>query len=46
MSPKIEVVEGKYYDVVLIPCPHCGHASEEDMQIIFEAYRDNAPSVV
>ena len=38
----IEIVESKYGDIVLTTCPHCGHYNEDDMQIIFAAYRDNA----
>ncbi len=39
----LEIVESKFGDIVLVTCPHCGQYSEEDMQIIFAAYRDNAP---
>ena len=39
----IEIVETLYGPIVLIPCPHCGQYSEEDMQTVFTAYRDEAP---
>lgn len=38
----IEIVESKYGDIVLTTCPHCGHYNEDDIQIIFAAYRDSA----
>ena len=39
----LEIVESKIGDIVLVTCPHCGQYSEEDMQILFAAHRDNAP---
>ncbi len=39
----LEIVVSKFGDIVLVTCPHCGKYSEEDPQILFAAYRDNAP---
>ncbi len=39
----LEIVESNLGDIVLVTCPHCKHYNEDDMQIIFAAYRDNAP---
>ena len=39
----LEIVESRNGYIVLVPCPHCGQYSEEDFQILFAAYVDNAP---
>ena len=41
MLQKILIRETRHYDLILLPCPHCGVSNELDVEDVFVAYRDN-----